>query len=636
VEAAQQRPPANQLSHGAAGLAAIFAQGVNTMSESLQRLKFFCLTHQEPCVAERSNPLPLCEQGHRLSEDFLRDKWEYCCGCQCFFKRHDHEPARGRCPSCDRAILARYLCHQCDTLSFEAELPPPQRDFSFSVAGAPQPNCPCCLTTAPELMVKHDCADALHVLFRTARTRCPFCGRSLGEKDTPSEVMPTPPLTGDLASPLVKQNHPLLTFPPGFRRPVSEYLQRMDGKAIIARPLPAQPHVLTESADGYFWLQRHQDETTFVVFPGTPRFGAEHEFARFQPIFDCDYPATGELVISAPAIARLDPATRTWTVTQKGKLEVQIGLAQTFTPPITTSPPAGDTATKSAPNNLNQSARDKRLRLLIGGGGVAMLLIGVAIYFLLFSPMRQIISKVKQGQIVTPAGNSAYDLFIRSNLSDSDRATLRQAITPLLEANGNEVIRKLVSEGYAPSVTDSDNTAKVFAWLDSLAPQNFYRARKHYFQGRAAFDRNDLNGAENEFRQAMTLDTGWAVPVNHMGRVAVKRRDYSSARTWYQRAIALDSTFTAPHSNLCVVEVENLRDYVSASQSCRNYIQLDQSKPAGYYFLGRALEEQGYKCDALREYQMALDKASRSTNTGGINLDSMNRRVNRLARQCGG
>jgi hypothetical protein len=604
------------------------------MSETPQRLKFFCLTHQEPCVAERANPLPFCEQGHRLSEDFLRDKWEYCCGCQSFFKRHDHEPARDRCPSCDRAIMARYLCHLCDTLSFEAELPPPQRDFSFSTVGAPQPNCPCCLASTPALMVMHDCVDALRARFSTARTRCPFCGRSVGERDMPSEVMATRPLTEDLMSPPAAL--PLLTFPIGFRKPVNEYLQRMDGKAIIARPLPAQPHVLTESADGYFWLQRHQDETTFIVFPGTPRLGTSHDFARFQPVFDCGYPAAGELVIAAPAVARLDPATRTWRVTQKGKLEVQISHPQTLTPPIPGPPPAGDKDIVLPPNDLNESTRDKRLPFLIGGGAAAVLLTGVAIYFLFLSPMRQIISKVKQGQIVTPAGNSAYDLFLSSNLSDGDRAVLRQEIMPLLEANGSEVIRKLVSEGYAPSANDSDNTAKIFAWLDTLAPQNIHRARKHYFQGRAAFDRNDLNGAENEFRQAATLDAGWAVPVNHMGRVAVKRRDYSSARTWYQRAIALDQNFTAPRSNLCVVEVENLRDYTSAAQSCRNYIQLDQGKPAGYYFLGRALEEQGYKCDALREYRAALDKASSATNTGGINLDNLNRRITRLAGQCGG
>lgn len=603
------------------------------MSESLQRLKFFCLTHQEPCVAERAHPLPLCEQGHALSEDFLRDKWEFCCGCQSFFKRNDHEPARDRCPSCDRAILARYLCHHCDTLSFEAELPPPQRDFSFSAAGVPQPNCPCCLTAAPASIVKHGCVSGLRAAFSTARTRCPFCGQTLGEKDTPSEVMPTRPLTADLTPPLASQNPPRLTFPSGFRRPVNEYLQRMNGKAIIARPLPAQPHVLAESADGYFWLQRHQDETTFIVFPGTPRFGAAHDFARFQPVFDCSYPAAGELVIAEPAVARLDPATRTWAVTQKGKLEIQIGQIQTQPPQVIAKPPVGYTP---APNDPNQRARDKRLPLLIGGGAAAVLLIGVAFYFLFFSPVRQIISKVKQGQIATPAGNSAYDLFLSSNLSDSDRATLRQEITPLLEANGNEVIRKLVSEGYAPSANDSDNTAKIFAWLDTLTPQNFYRARKHYFQGRAAFDRNDLSSAENELRQSMALDAGWAVPVNHLGRLAVKRRDYSSARTWYQRAIALEPTFTAPHSNLCVVEVENLRDYVSAAQSCRNYIQLDQSKPAGYYFLGRALEEQGYKCDALREYRTALNKAASATNTGGINLDSLNRRVARLSGQCGG
>lgn len=149
------------------------------MSDPLQRLKFFCLTHQESCQAQRVAPLPKCEQGaHLITEDFLRDKWEYCCACESFFERRDQEPTRLCCPSCNRIIVARYLCHSCDTLSFDArfEAEPRQsrRNFFFSSTGVPKPYCPCCTIAPDESQRVHYCI-ALGCNLRTSRQNCPLC-----------------------------------------------------------------------------------------------------------------------------------------------------------------------------------------------------------------------------------------------------------------------------------------------------------------------------------------------------------------------------------------------------------------------------------------------------------------------------
>lgn len=594
------------------------------MTELPQRLKFFCLTHQESCVTQRATPLPMCEQGpHSLSENFLMDKWEYCCACESFFARDDHQPARSKCPSCERAILARYLCDTCDTLSFETELPPPQRSFAFSQTGLPYPACPCCLAKLQSPTIEHNCLTGLRASFRAPRQLCPFCGESVVKPAAPVEVLQTRPLTEELSARPIISTPPIL-FPPSFEKPVTEYLQALNGKAVKAKSVFTQPNALIESDDGLFWLTKYRDDNSFIVFPSVPRFGSTQDFSHFQAAFDCGNPVAGQVVISAPAVAYLNPTSRIWTITQKGRLKVQ-------SEPLHVAPPEPES---HQPTTLAEDSTTASNKVpLIVGGVVAVALVGFLIYMFFGSAKRQIISKVKQGQITTPAGNSAYDLFLSSNLSNSDRASLAQEINPLLEAKGNQVINLLVQEGYSPSIADCDATANLYAWLDQLSSQNSYKSHKHYFQGRAAFDRNDLAGAENEFKQSMNFDSSLALSVNHMGRVYVRRKDYTTAQYWYQRAIEVDPNWMAPRINLCALAVENLKNYYLGEQTCRGVLQLDPNKASGHYFLGRSLELRGYICDGAREFRTAIEKAS-GTTSPGFNVDSLVRRLPKLESQC--
>ncbi|MGH9843314.1 MAG: tetratricopeptide repeat protein [Blastocatellia bacterium] len=591
------------------------------MTPNWQRLKFFCLVHGENCFTQRASPLPMCEQGpHSLTEDFLHDKWEYCCACESFYTRKDHEPARSKCPSCERQIVARYLCENCNTFSFETGLPPPRRSFAFTDAGAPHPACPCCMVKTPALALEHRCSS-LRSEFRTALPECPFCGESV-------ESVPTRPPVEELPAQRVKP----IEFISSFEKPVREYLQRMNGVASKASPASAQPYVLIEQPEGIFWLTKFRDDHAFIVFPGLTHWNGAWDFGQFQAIFECDNPSAGEVLISAPAVAYFSPDQCIWTVTQKGRLKIQPEQPQA-SPVVTPSPSSFPTL---SPDQAPPSSKLAGKKIpLITGAAVLAIIAGLGIYFLFASPKRQIISKVKQGNIVTPAGASAYDIFVKSSLGESDLAEIRREITPLLEANGNEVIRQLVSDGYNPSATDCDNTAKIFGWLDTLSPQNSHKARKLYFQGRTAFERQDLSGAENEFRQAMNYESSWALPVNHMGRIAVRRKDYANAQNWYQRAGELEPNWMAPKINRCVVAVENLKDYVMGQDACQAVLNLDSNKASGYYFLGRAFEGRGYRCEALGQYRAAQGMISNPTSPG-FNIDSLNRRVNQLARQCGG
>ncbi len=596
------------------------------MTESLQRLKFFCQVHQESCVTQRATPLPMCEQGpHSLTEDFLRDKWEYCCACESFFSRDDHQPARSKCPSCERTILARYLCDTCDTLSFETELPPPQRSFAFSPTGLPYPSCPCCLVRLQSPTVEHNCVNGLRAPFRTPRQLCPFCGESVVKPVAPVEVLQTRPLTEDLPAKPVLPTPPIL-FPSSFEKPVNEYLRALNGKAVIAKSVFTQPDALIESNDGQFWLTKYKGDDSFIVFPGIPSFGSAQDFTRFQVAFDCSNPEAGQVVISAPAVAYLNPASRIWTITQKGRLKVQ------GEPPRVVSP-------EPAPYQPTASAEDvpatgNKLPLFIGGGFLGVVLIGMLIYVFWSSPKRQIISKVKQGQITTPVGNSAYDLFLKSNLSESDRADLAKEIGGELNSKGEAVITQIVRDGFTPTIAESESTSRIYEWLNKLSPQNSHESRQLYFRGRVAFDNKDFNRAENDFRRALNLDPNLALAANHIGRIYFQRKNYSTTHIWYQQAIDLAPNWMAPRINLCVLAVSNLKNYYLGEQVCQNVLQLDPNKASGYFFLGVSLEGQYRTCEAVRAYQTALEKAANSTADPGFTVDKLQQRLPKLQSQC--
>jgi hypothetical protein len=107
------------------------------------RLTFFCLRHQELCYAMRGSSGVVCEQGsHVISENFIADRWEYCCSCRSFVPRAEHEAAREKCFVCDRQITVRHLCDGCGCLSCETVEPPKGERFVITAAGAIQPTCP--------------------------------------------------------------------------------------------------------------------------------------------------------------------------------------------------------------------------------------------------------------------------------------------------------------------------------------------------------------------------------------------------------------------------------------------------------------------------------------------------------------
>ncbi len=282
---------------------------------SQQRLTFWCLRHREVCHASRTEPQVICEQGNEvLSENFLRDKWHYCCGCETFFACADNEAANKVCPACANPATWRYLCDNCQVFSFEAESRLRQRAFAFGPTGTPPATCPGCLQAPQTQLYEHLHCPSFNASFKTARPVCPFCGDRLS----------APPRT----------NYDFLS---SFRKPLAEYLGNMSPSAIRAEV--AAPGSLVAVAHGRFWLTQFRDEKTFIVFPEVRQFGAAQDYQLWQNVFECERPGAGEVWLEAPAVAMLDSLTHQYQITQKGKLEVQVKATVPLPTPPQFEPP---------------------------------------------------------------------------------------------------------------------------------------------------------------------------------------------------------------------------------------------------------------------------------------------------------
>lgn len=606
-----------------------------------QRLTFWCLQHREVCNATRATPEVVCEQGGEvLSENFQRDKWHFCCGCQTFFARADNEAANKICPACTNVATWRYLCDNCQVFSFEAESRLRERAFGFGPLGAPM-ICPGCLRPPQAKLYEHNDCEQFKTSFRTARAECPCCGKRLSRPQATS-----------------------YEFPPTYRKSLAEYLQIMKPPAFRAEF--GTPEALVALSDGRFWLMQYRDnKQTFVVYPIAPVFGSAQEFNAWQNVFDCEQPGVGEVWLVKPAVAVLDVATQQYYLTQKGKLEVQVQVqvqvqatvplpatpepeapARSFAKPAKPRFSGSSLSSADAPAEIAPSTPTRKppLPVLIGAGAGGVLLLAAMLYFAFFSAKRTIIAKVKQGQIVTPYGDSAYDVFQKSGLSESDLADLRSEVAPLLKNSGEEIIRQLVNENYSVSATD---TAKLFGWLNQLTPSDHNKACEHYFLGRAAIERKDWQAAKQEFQQAIKLTPTWALPANTLGLAYKSHRgneDYAMARSCFEKAIELEPKWLFPRSNLCKLPFDKLdllrqrltpEDYTLGEQACRNVLQLDPNKASAYYYLGKALEGQKNKCGAYEQYRLAIEKAANNTNPG-FNVNRLNTAIGQLARQCGG
>ena len=140
-------------------------------------IRVFCPVHKATFDAPHQ-PQVVCEiVEHTLTADLARaEYWEYCCNCQTFWpcRLGQSGSAEETCPSCQRAIARRYLCHECKLVSVESEEAAKGKIYAISERGI-APGCPHCgAMPTPAAVHSHQCAEAQAVLLSEMEV-CPFC-----------------------------------------------------------------------------------------------------------------------------------------------------------------------------------------------------------------------------------------------------------------------------------------------------------------------------------------------------------------------------------------------------------------------------------------------------------------------------
>jgi tetratricopeptide (TPR) repeat protein len=162
--------------------------------------------------------------------------------------------------------------------------------------------------------------------------------------------------------------------------------------------------------------------------------------------------------------------------------------------------------------------------------------------------------------------------------------------------------------------------------LNELRANKTYEGRRYCSEGRLALLKKDYDSAMAGFQRSLERDPSSALTLNSMGRVYyLGKKDKTTAQEYYRRATVAEPNWIAPWVNLGALCIET-KDYATGESALRQAIQLNNQKASPHNLLGQILENENRLCEAISEYQIALDSAAANP-TATVNVDSLRRRI---------
>lgn len=152
--------------------------------------------------------------------------------------------------------------------------------------------------------------------------------------------------------------------------------------------------------------------------------------------------------------------------------------------------------------------------------------------------------------------------------------------------------------------------SKVLA--ETAVSQNL-EAASFFQQGVTRYNRQDLQGAEYAFRQALQLDPSLAAARNFLGNIFMQQNRLDVALQEYTEAIKANPNFSEAYYNLGLV-LHQQGEKEAAIIAYRQSLVIDPTRAAALYNLGLALYEQGQLEDAIAAYQKAINLDSSNAN----------------------
>jgi tetratricopeptide (TPR) repeat protein len=138
-------------------------------------------------------------------------------------------------------------------------------------------------------------------------------------------------------------------------------------------------------------------------------------------------------------------------------------------------------------------------------------------------------------------------------------------------------------------------------WTHTLActPNNLIA---HYNYGNALLQKGDVNGAINEYHDALKIDPHNAVARNNLGTALLQEGKPDEAINQYQQAIHDDPGYILAHINLAN-QLLPRGQVDEAIAQYREALKIDPRDPAALHNLGNALLRKGDVDNAITQYQ---------------------------------
>jgi hypothetical protein len=142
----------------------------------------FCEEHGRISKVEHKTQIICSVNGHHLAFGFPYDRiWEFCCDCEVF---QSSKLAKGKveteCRVCKRRTVRRYMCHNCQTISFESDQTPRgKHEAVIQKTNEDLLFCAGCFSGAGKKnLLLHKCEN-LRIDFLTTKMDCLFCHRKI-------------------------------------------------------------------------------------------------------------------------------------------------------------------------------------------------------------------------------------------------------------------------------------------------------------------------------------------------------------------------------------------------------------------------------------------------------------------------
>jgi len=233
---------------------------------------------------------------------------------------------------------------------------------------------------------------------------------------------------------------------------------------------------------------------------------------------------------------------------------------------------------------------------------------------------------LKDGKLLTPVGQSAWDLYqqFARSAPDRDREDARDSLAIALENKGQKVLLDYLKGDARPLSADQyADGANLFERASELSPEfPKLKAKARFCRGRELVQRNQLAPAEAALKESIQLDADGAYSYNALGIAYLNQRRYQDAIGNFQGAIQRAPKWAYPNYNMALAytQMGNLAEaekaYKEALVRGPSYAYLHHNLGALYSIM------QNRQGDAEKEFREAIrlrpDDASAHNMLGGL------------------